>query len=41
MNGFAENTKVNENDIIAGKITPIKNKNSNKNYYRCCATKTK
>jgi len=37
--GFAdENTKVNENDIIIGKITPIKNKNATKDYYRCCST---
>lgn len=34
--GFAEeNVKVNENDIIIGKITPVKN---NKEYYRCCST---
>ena len=37
--GFAEeNCKVNENDIIVGKITPIKNKNTSKQYFRCCST---
>ena len=34
--GFAEeNVKVNENDIIIGKITPVKN---SKDYFRCCST---
>jgi len=34
--GFAEeNVKVEENDIIIGKITPVKN---NKDFYRCCST---
>ena len=38
-NGFAtENMKVNGGDIIVGKVTPIKNKNQNKSYDRCCST---
>ena len=30
--------KVNGGDIIVGKVTPIKNKNQNKSYDRCCST---
>ena len=37
--GFPEeNTKVNQNDIIVGKITPIKSKHSDKEYFRCAST---
>ena len=39
MNGLPnENTKVNSNDIIIGKLTPIKTKNKDKDYFKCAST---
>jgi DNA-directed RNA polymerase II subunit RPB2 len=38
-NGFAQlNTKVKENNIIIGKLVPIKGKSSNKKFYKCAST---
>ena len=38
-NGFAiENMKINGNDIIVGKVLPVKKKGLTKGYFRCCST---
>ena len=38
-NGFAiENSKINGNDIIVGKVLPVKKKGLSKGYFRCCST---
>ena len=40
--GFPEiNSKIDENDIIVGKVTPIRTKNNEKEYFKCSSTTLK